>query len=82
MSTCLLAIVSSEGFAIKLEPVVQDKSSRDPESCNDVSPDEPFSIYVSDVGQWLGFDPFGEVIRADQQIPLISCCLREGAYNI
>ena len=70
------------GSAIKLEPVVRDKGSRDPESCNNVSPDEPFSIYVSNVSQWLSFDPFGEVICANQQISLISCFLGEGAYNI
>ena len=77
-----LATVSSEGLAIKLEPVVRDKGSRDPKSSNNVSPDKPFSIYVSNVSQWLSFDLFGEVIHADQQISLISCYLGEGAYNI
>ena len=70
------------GSAIKLEPVVRDKGSRDPEFCNNVSPDKPFSIYVSDISQWLDFHPFGEVIGADQQISLILCCLGEGTYNI
>ena len=54
----------------------------DPKSCNNGSPDELLSICVSDVDQWLSFDPFGEVIYADQPIYLISCCLKEGAYNI
>ena len=39
-------------------------------------------MYVSDVSQWLGFDSLGEVIRADQQISLVSCCHGEGVYNI
>ena len=55
---------------------------RDPESCNNVSPDEFLSIRISNVGQWLSFDSFGEVICADQQISLISCYLRKRAYNI
>ena len=50
--------------------------------CNNVSPDEFLSIHISDVGQWLSFDAFGEVIYADQQISLISCCLGERAYNV
>ena len=50
--------------------------------CNDVSPDEPFRICISDVSQWLRFDPFDEVIYADQQIPLISRYLGKGSYNI
>ena len=67
---------------VLLEPVVRDKGSRDPESCNNVSPEKSFSVYISDVSQWLDFDPLGEVIRADQQISLVSCCLGEEAYNI
>ena len=55
---------------------------RDLKSCNNVSLDEFLSIHISDVGQWLSFDPFGEVIFADQQRSLISYCLGEGAYNI
>ena len=60
------AIVSSEGLATKLESIIRNKGSRDPESRNNVSPDKPFSIYVFDVSQWLSFDLFGEVIHADQ----------------
>ena len=76
------ATVSSEGFAVKLESIIWNEGSRDPESCNNVSQNEFLSICVSDVGQWLSFNPFGEVIYVDHQIPLISCCLGEGAYNI
>ena len=75
-------MVSSEGLVIELEPIVRDKGLRDPESCNNVSLDEPLSIYVFDVSQWLSLDPFGEVICADQQISFVSCCFGEGAYNI
>ena len=38
-----------ESPAIELEPVVRDKGSRDPKSCNNISLDESFSIYISDV---------------------------------
>ena len=55
---------------------------RDLESCNNVPLEEFLSIHISDVGQWLSFDPFGEVICADQQISLISCYFEEGAYNV
>ena len=74
--------VSPEGFAVELKPIVQDEDFRDPESWDDVSPGELFRICISDVSQWLRFDPFGEVICADQQVPLISCCFGKGAYNV
>ena len=76
------AVVSFESFAVKLKSIIRSKGLRDLESCNNVSLDELLSICVSDVSQWLSFDPFGEVICAGQQISLISYCLGEGAYNI
>ena len=39
---------------------------RDPKSSNDVLPDKFLSIYILDVGQGLDFDPFGEIVYADQ----------------
>ena len=39
---------------------------RDPKSSNDVLPDILLSIHILDVSQRLGFDPFGEIVYADQ----------------
>ena len=55
---------------------------RDLKSSNDVLPDKLLSIHILDVGQGLGFNPFGEIVYANQQISLISYCFRERAYNI
>ena len=38
-----------EGFAIKLNAIIRDESIRNPESSNNVLPDEPFDIYIPDV---------------------------------
>ena len=57
--------VSPEGFAIKLKAVIRDEGMRDSKSSNDVLPDEFLCIHVLDVGQGLGFDPFGEIVCAN-----------------
>ena len=54
----------------------------DPKSSNDVLPDKLLDIHIPDIGQGLGFDPFSEIVCADQQIPLISCRIRKKAYNV
>ena len=59
-------IVSFEGLTNKLKAVIQDEGMRDPKSSNDVLPDKFLSIHILDVGQGLGFDPFCEIVCADQ----------------
>ena len=58
--------VSPEILAIKLKAVVRDEGMRDPKSSDDVLLDKLLSIYIPDVGQGLSFDPFGEIVCADQ----------------
>ena len=42
-----------------------------------IFPNKSLGIHVLDVSQWFSFNPLGEVICADQQIPLIHCGLRK-----
>ena len=66
----LLAEVLEE-VGIELRPVVRDESLRDPKPCNDVLLYKAFRVLLSDGGQRLGFNPFGEVIGGYYQPPLI-----------
>ena len=61
-----VTIVPLEGLAIKLKAVIRDVGMKDPKSSNDVLPDKLLSIYISNVSQGLSFDPFGEIVDADQ----------------
>ena len=61
-----VTVVSPEGLAIKLKAVIRDEGIRDPKSSNDVLLGKLLSIHIPDVGQGLGFDPFGEIVCADQ----------------
>ena len=54
----------------------------DPKSSKDVVLDKLLDIHIPDIGQGLGFDPFSEIVRADQYIPLISYRIRKKAYNV
>ena len=55
---------------------------RDPELGDNIFLDKLLSIHISDVHQWFSFDPFGEIICADQQISLVTYYFRERANNI
>ena len=59
-------IVSFEGLTNKLKVVIRDEGMRDPKSSNDVLLDKFLSIHILDVGQGLGFDPFCEIVYANQ----------------
>ena len=58
--------VSPKGVVIKLKVVVQDEGVGDLKSSNDVLLDKLLGIHIPDIGQGLSFDPFGEIVRADQ----------------
>ena len=77
-----IATVSPEDFTIKLKSIVRDEGMGDSKSCDNIFPNKSFGIHVFDICQWFSFNPFGEIVYADQQIPLISCHLREIAHNI
>ena len=67
--------VSLERFAVKLKVIVRDKRIKDPKPCDNVFPNEFLGIHVPNIYQWLSFNLFSEVFRADQQISLVPCCL-------
>ena len=77
-----ITVVSPESFAIKLKSIVQDEGMRDLESGDNVFPDKLLGVHISNICQGLGFNPFGEVACADQQISLVTCCFGEKANNI
>ena len=74
--------ISLKGFTIKLQTIVRDEGTRDSKPSDNIFPNEFLGIHITDICQWFSFDPFSEVIYADQQISLISRCLRERSYNI
>ena len=74
--------VLPESFAIKLKAIVRDESMRNTELSNDILPDKPLDIHTSDVSQRFSFNPFSEIVYADQQILFTSYCFREMTYNI
>ena len=55
---------------------------RDSEPGDNVSPDKLLGIHVSNICQWFGFDPFSEVISADEQISFVPRCFRKWPYDI
>ena len=55
---------------------------RDSEPSDNIFPNKFFGVHISNVRQGLGFNPFGEIVCADQQISLVTCCFGERANNI
>ena len=76
-----LTTVSPKGFAIELESIVRDEGMGYLEVSDNVFPEKLLCVHISDIHQRFSFDPFGEIICADQQILLISCCFRKWANN-
>ena len=84
ISICYTQVIAipPEGFVIELKTVVRDEGTRDSKLSNNIFPNKSLGIHIPNICQWFNFNPFGEVIRANQQIPLIPCCLREMTYNV
>ena len=55
---------------------------RDSKLSDNILPNKLFVIHIPDIFQWFRFNPLGEVIRANQYISFIPCCLIEKPYNI
>ena len=55
---------------------------RDSELGNNVSPDEPFGIHISDICYGFGFNPFSEVISVNEQIYFVPYCFGKWPYDI
>ena len=60
-----IRIVLPEGFAIKLKAIIKDEGMGNPELSNDILPDKPLDIHISDISQRFSFDLFGEIVCAD-----------------
>ena len=74
--------ISPKGLAIELKTVVRDEGTRDSKPSDNIFSNKSLGIHIPDICQQFNFNPFGEVICADQQIPLIPYCLREMTYNV
>ena len=55
---------------------------RNTESSNDILPDKPLNIHISDISQRFSFDLFGEIVCVNKQILFTSYRFRERTYNI
>ena len=60
--------VFPESFAVKLKAIVRDEHVRNPESCNNVLPNEPFDVYVPDISQGLSFYPLAQYLSPIEQM--------------
>lgn len=59
MPDAVLEAKGREGLVVKLPVIVSDYLLRQPESADNVLPDETSTLVLSDGGQWLGLSPFG-----------------------
>ena len=55
---------------------------RYPEPGDNIFLDKFLGFHISNVRQGFSFDPFGEIICANQQISLVTCCFGKRAINI
>ena len=74
-SLCLGHKIFPKDFNVKLKFVVRDECVRDSKSSDNIFPKEFLGVHILDICQWFNFNPFGEVICADQHRLLISRCL-------
>ena len=77
-----LIAISPKGFAVELKSIVRDEGMRYFEAGDNVLLDKLLYVHISDICQRLSFNPFGEIVCADQQIFLVSHCFRKWANNI
>ena len=61
-----VAAIPLERLAIKLQTIVRDEGMGDSKPSDNIFPNKSFGNHISDVCQWLVFNPFGEVVCADQ----------------
>ena len=74
--------ISSKEFAVELKSVVRDEGRSYSEAGDNVFPDKLLYVHILDICQRLGFNLFGEVVYADQQIFLVSSYFGKWANNI
>lgn len=72
ISDTQLSTVPSKGLTVKLESIIRDQCMRNPKSGDNVPPNEPLYIHVSNVRKGLGLHPFCEVINSNEKPFLVS----------
>ena len=77
-----VTIVPPEGLTIKLKVIIRNEGIRDPKLSDNILPNKSLGIQVPDIDQWFNFNPLGEVICVDRQIPLIPNCPKERTHNV
>ena len=77
-----LTTVSSKHLAVGLKAVVKDEHMKNSKSSDNVLPNESFCNHISNVGQMFRFNPLCKIIRADQEIFLISHCFGKWSHNV
>ena len=65
-----------------MKSIVRDEGMRYSEVSDNAFPDKLLYVHILDIRQKLSFNPFGEIVCADQQIFLISCYFRKWTNNI
>ena len=53
-------------FAVELKSIVRDKGMRYREASDNVLPEKLLYVHILDICQRLSFNPFGEIVCADQ----------------
>ena len=77
-----LLVEISKCVIVELPSIVRDEGSRDSEAANDASPNEATDILFCDSGQWLGLDPFDEVVDPYDEELKLSYSDEEGPNSI
>ena len=53
-----------------------------PESGNNVPPNEPLCIHISNIRKWLGFNPHFEVVSPDKKPSSVYSSSRKWSHNV
>ena len=77
-----LTTISPKGFTIKLKHVIRDKGTRNYKSGYNILPNKLLCINISNVGQWLSFNPLCEVISSNQKPSPVPHSPEEWSHNI
>ena len=54
----------------------------DSKTCDDISPDKPLSIHVSNISKWLSFYPLGKIICPNKEPSLVPYSLGKWFHYI
>ena len=82
ISDAILLAEAFEEVGLELGPIVEDESSRDSKSRDDVLTDKVLRVLLGDGGQRFRFDPLCEVVRGYYQPPFVPWSSVERAYDV